>query len=369
MVYIECVTAYIRLGSMPSAESNQIPLVSPNSESERAVTIYDVARRAGVSVATVSRALNQSGFVKASTRQRILEAVSELGYVPNPLAKRLSGSQSGVWGLVVPELDDPYWSEVAQTIERSCREVGIVLLMVASHWSAQEESQAVRIVMRHRVDGVIFCVPSVLESVRTLRRHNIPVVVRGNCAEGAVEEVDQVMGDDYQGGYLATRHLLELGHRRITFIGLPERFGKVQPRYAGYQAALAEEGLTPHVCRWMNTTQQAQALAELAAILEDRAAPTAFVAASDYMAIRAWDLLEWCKRRVPDDISIVGHGNARYSRLIRCGLTTIEHGKEQQTQMVIRMLMERIAQTYTDVPRRELIPTTLIVRGSTRALT
>lgn len=336
---------------------------------ERDATIYDVAQRARVSVATVSRALNQSGYVGASTRRRILAAVTELGYEPNPLAQRLSGRCGGVWGLIVPELDDPYWSEVAQATEGLCRAAGISLIMAASHWDLVGEGEALRMVTRYRVDGVILCQPVVFASIEALRRRNIPVVVRSSCTEGPVVDTDQVMGDDWQGGYLAARHLLDLGHRRIAFIGLPERFGTTQPRYAGHQAALAEKSLVPSVVRWQNTTHEEQALAELSQLLRGPQAPTAFVAASDYMAIRAWDLIEQCRQRVPEDISLVGHGNARYSRLIRCGLTTIDHGKEQQTEMVVRLLTERILGTHAGAPRREIITPTLVVRGSTRTLT
>ncbi len=343
----------------------------PECESEnKAVTIYDVARCARVSVATVSRALNGSGYVSAGARARIEHAVRRLGYRPNPLAQALSGQRSSVWGLLAPELDDPYWSEVAELVDNFCLQNGMGLVVGASHWDAAEELHAARLIARYRPDGIILCTPVSYATIEFLQGEGISVVLRGNCAgkPGLAEDhlgVDQVVSDEPQAVYLLTRHLLGQGHRRIVFVGYGERYGVLQPRYSGYCKALQEEGLEPQFLPWKSTIDSERALQVLSALMAEPHPPTAFLAASEYMAIHTWDWLEACGIHIPEQASLVGYGNSTFSRLIRSGLTTIDDNSSSQTEQAIAMLRERIEGRAPREPRRQIVPVSLVVRGST----
>jgi LacI family transcriptional regulator len=334
----------------------------------RTVTLRDVAKRAGVSIATASRALNRSGYASVEARERIAQAVRELGYVPSPLAQGLSGQSSGVLGLIVPELDDPYWSEIAEVVEGQARLHGSGLIMAASHWDTSQEDEAVRMIARYRPDGVIFCAPANCSNIAVLHRQRVPVVVRGNCANGRVLQVDQVLGDERRGGYVATQHLIDLGHRHILFLGHPKRSGAVQPRYSGYHQALTEHGLQPRSLPW-NIKRDKDAFPNgLSLALEEENKPTALFAPSDYVAIHVWDWLERYGVRVPEDVSLVGYGDSSYGRLMRCGLTTIDESKEAQTDWAMRLLIERIEGEGETPARQHLVSTSLIVRESSQPL-
>jgi LacI family transcriptional regulator len=319
-----------------------------------------------VSIATASRALNRSGYVSAEARERITQAVRELDYVPSPLAQGLSGQSTGVWGLIVPELDDPYWSEIAGVVEGQTRAQGAGLIMAASHWDTAQEDEAIRMIARYRPDGVILCAPANCSSIAVLHRQRIPVVVRGNCADGRALQVDQVLGDERQGGYVATQHLIELGHRRILFLGHAKRSGVVQPRYSGYHQALIECELQPRSLPWHKRNNKDPFQNALSLALEGENKPTALFASSDYVAIHTWDWLERRGTQVPEDVSLVGYGNSSYGRLMRCGLTTIDESKEVQTDRVVQMLIERIEGERFPSARQHLVSTSLLVRESSQ---
>ena len=206
-------------------------------------TIRDVAKTAGVATTTVSRVLNNSGYVSAATRARVEAAIQELGYVPNRVARSLRLKRTHTLALVVTDITNPFWTTVVRGVEDAAHEAGFTVILCNTD---ESESQAGRLPAgaaaeaggRHPVCPGAAATP---EAVELVQRQNVPIVVLDRRVPGA--EVDVVRGDSEGGAYQLVRHLLELGHRRIAVLSGPETVSTSIERVAGYRRALREAGL------------------------------------------------------------------------------------------------------------------------------
>jgi len=208
-------------------------------------TTRDVARRAGVSVATVSAVINKSKYVSPGLAERVEQAIVELGYRPNLVARSLKSGQTHTLGILIPNICDPYWAEVVATIEEVTRQEGYRLLLFDTKEDPALEEGSLRLLAENRADGAIV-VPHSSESaprVERLLERGTAVVLLARQLPGLA--LDAVISDNELAGYLGTRHLLGLGYRRIGFLAFPGHASAGQERLRGYRRALEEFGLTP----------------------------------------------------------------------------------------------------------------------------
>ncbi len=286
-------------------------------------TIRDVAARAGVGIATVSRVLNQSPAVKAETRERILEAIRELDYRPHAAARRLSLGRSLTIGVVLPFLTRPSTVERLRGVQAGLAETEYDLVLYSVGTPEQRDQRFDRLSERARVDGVIsisLC-PTEAQLPR-LAEAGVSLVL----VDAFHRDAPHVIVDDLLGGQLATRHLLALGHRRIGFISdfLDNPFGFVsmKKRFLGYRKSLEEAGL-PFVPRYRQEADhgrpEAAAMAGRLLAMPDR--PSAIFAASDTQALGVLDAAERRDLRVPQDLSVVGYDDIELAA--HTNLTTI----------------------------------------------
>jgi len=206
-------------------------------------TIQDVARAAGVAASTVSRYLNGQLKVSPATEAKVLEAVAELGYVPNAAGRNLARRRSGVIGFVVPEISNPYFGTIADHVVEAVERHGRLVLLCSHRSQSVKQSSYIDLLATGAVDGMLY-----LGSFRSNERlavaiaDGLPVVVVDEPIAG-LPPVSTVVMDDYAGGYQATSYLVALGHRRIAFVSGPDELGSVQERFRGYRDALAKGGL------------------------------------------------------------------------------------------------------------------------------
>jgi len=331
-------------------------------------TIRDVARAAGVSVATVSRVLNRSGPVSATLRTRIHEAARDLRYVPNGAARSLSTRTTHTLGMLLPDLYGEFFSEVIRGADQAARARGFHLLVSSSHASRSEVETALR-AMRGRVDGLVVMSPDV--DARGLAANlpdRLPVVLV-NAAPGdeaGGHTVESIGVDNYGGARAVTAHLLGLGHRRVAIILGAARNQDARERLRGYRDAMREAGIAPEPALELPGDFSDEAGYEAAkAAIALRAPPTAIFASNDAMAIGALGALREAGVRVPDEMAVAGFDDIPVARYVSPPLTTVHvDNAELGTRAVARLVGVLAGSEDARPGARETLPATLVVRAS-----
>jgi LacI family transcriptional regulator len=326
-------------------------------------TIKDVAREAGVSVATVSRVFNDSELVSEATRQTVRDVANRLNYWPHGVARSLITNRTHALGVLLPDLYGEFYSEVIRGIDLEARRTGLHVLVSSSHASACELVAAMRS-MRGRIDGLIVMAPDV-DAPEVLQGwgRSVPLVVLDPGS--AVDECDTISIANYEGAYAMVRHLLALGHRRVAMITGPEGNIDARQRLAGYRQALqaggGEQAGELEIPGDFTEFSGYEAAARLLALAPR---PTAAFAANDYMAVGLMGALSDADVRVPEDIAVTGFDDIAMARYLNPSLTTVHVDMLQMGGRAV----ERVLLMQRDGPaaRRihEVLPTTLVVRRS-----
>ncbi|HEX6307046.1 MAG TPA: LacI family DNA-binding transcriptional regulator [Longimicrobiales bacterium] len=330
-------------------------------------TIRDVAREAGVSVATVSRVFNDSGPVRAETRRRIREVAARLRYAPNSAARTLSTRRTQTVGVLLPDLYGEFFSEVIRGIDQVVQQRSWHLLVSCSHDERSEIEAALR-AMRGRVDGLIVMSPD-LDEHRLMRNlpETLPVVLL-NC-EVADRRFDSLNIDNRGGAYAVVAHLLGLGHRRIGLITGPERNHDARERLRGAREALVGAGIAPapelEIAGDFSESSGHRAVLELLA-LDDP--PTAVFAANDSMAIGALSALGERGVHVPEQMAVTGFDDIPIARYVSPPLTTVRVSIPELGGRAVRRLFEAIEAGPSHERQQERLATTLVVRRSCGAM-
>jgi DNA-binding LacI/PurR family transcriptional regulator len=305
------------------------------------VSIKDIAKAAGVSHSTVSRALSDSPLVSDETKTRIQRLAQEMGYSPNSLARSLVTRQTYTIGVVVTTIADPFIAEVVQGIEATAHDHGYTVILCNSGAVPEREIAAVETLRSKRVDGVIVTSSRVgALYLEHLERIGVPIVLINNHNEDSGRYTFTVTVDNRHGGYLATEHLIQLGHRRIAYVTAPADHSSDLDRMAGYRQALLEAGieLDPALIAPGNgrTDGGERALGALGAL---EAPPTAVFCYNDMTAI---GLLLAARREglaVPGDLAVVGFDDIPFATYCYPPLTTIAQPKVEMGQLAMKMAL------------------------------
>jgi DNA-binding LacI/PurR family transcriptional regulator len=329
----------------------------------RRVNIKDVAQRAGVSISTVSRTLNNTDYpVRPETRKRVLDAAKELGFRPNDLARGLISSKSRTIGLIIPDISNPYYPELSLGVESTAAKHGYSVVFCNTGRSVEKLEEYVDVLLQKRADGIILAgggtqskqASQVLTdfdlAVALVGRHNLPFPsVQINNRKAAKE---------------ATDHLLELGHRRVAFISGPLNLTSVQDRLIGYREALEEHGLEPddRLVREGNFEARSGYSAAMT-LLQGEPRPTAIFAANDRMAISVISAAIDLGLNVPRDLSVVGFDDTILASQIRPALTTVAVPAYEMGTSAVELLLSTLA--GKECPQTVWLSAELIVRQST----
>ncbi len=331
-------------------------------------TMADVARNAGVSVATVSHVLNGTRPVLPHTRQAVLDAMDELGYTPNTLARSLVTSRTRSIGLAVSAISNPYFTEILQGVEAGALEHGYSLLIADPHDDPEHERKVVQLLHERRVDGMIVA-PSAdpRELIAYLRRHKVPTVLLDRLVDLPADGspwVDQVCADSAGPMAQLVTHLAGLGHRRIALVaGLPG-LSTTGERLTGYRDGLATAGLVYDERLVVHgDSESAGAEQATAALLSRASPPTALVTANNAMTIGTLRALRRHGMSVPDDIALCCFDDFAWADLFSPRLTAIAQPSRDIGAQAVRVLLDRLA--APDRPARtERLPCTFMHRTS-----
>ena len=326
-------------------------------------TIREVAQKAQVSYTTVSHVINNTRFVTEETRQRVLAAMEALNYRPNNLARALRRGETCTLGLILPDSANPFFAEVGRSIEEAAFEKGYNIILCNSEGNQDKELRYVKVLSEKQMDGIIFMATGdETGSLLSLMEQDIPIVLVDR--ELPEIETDLVLADNWQGGYLSTQHLIDLGHRRIGCIAGPSFLTPSAQRVTGYRQALSDAGLAYdenlvvqgdfHPQTGREGAHQLLALAE---------PPSAIFVCNDMMAIGVLSMAAALGLRVPDELSVVGFDNIDLGAYAIPPLTTYAQPKVLIGQSAVGMLLERIQDRRLPA-RRMVLPGSLVVRKS-----
>jgi LacI family transcriptional regulator len=327
-------------------------------------TIRDVAKQAGVAPITVSRVVNNSGYVSEKTRARVEAAIADLGYVPNVLARSLRSRRTDTLALIVTDISNPFWTTVARGVEDAASDAGFNVILCNTDESEVEQDKYLRVLLQKQVDGVLL-VParSALEPIQFIRSQDTPAVILDRLIPNA--QADTVRCDSEGGAYQLTRLLLSLGHRQIAVLSGPQGVSTAEDRVAGYQRALTEAGLDldPALVYYgqfslesgYTMTQQ---------MLAATPRPSGLFAGNNFIAIGALRALRDTGLQVPEDLALVGFDDLPADLVVDPFLTVAAQPAYEMGQQATELLLRRLSGEAPEAYQEVLLPTEIIVRQS-----
>ncbi len=329
-------------------------------------TIKAVAERAGVSVTTVSHALNRPERVTPELRERVTRAAAELGYQPNPIARSLRTGRTGLVAMIIPDICNPFFPEVTRAAQDELATAGFDTVIyntdVPAGMAPTYLGHYLRQLAPKRFDGAIIADPATLDTEGVFERLMVPGVYIGHPFPSVI---DYVAVDEYAIGYEATSYLIGRGHRRVAHITGEPRFFSACERRRGYLAALADHGLPEdEQLIYPGTFLRAAGSAGIRRLLSLDRPPTAVFVASDVMAIAALGTAYDLGLRVPDDLAIIGVDNIQESSDVRPMLTTVDHNGRTLGRVSAQLLLRRLGGEKPAQPEAVIVPHQIVERAS-----
>ena len=325
-------------------------------------TLEMVAREAGVSPSTVSRILNGTAVVSGLKKQAVDEAIAKLGFVPNPMARGLAGGRTLSIGVVTQAIDSPFYGAALRGIEDELDPLGYSPLFVSGHWNAAAEARCIDVLRSRRVDGIIVLTGRLTDQALEACAKSLPVVVTGRTL--AAPGLFSLNFDNFEGGRLATRHLIELGHRRIAFIAGDQDHPDANERLRGYCAALEAAGIAFEPALVVpGDYHEVSGLLAVNRLLESQQHFSAIFAANDQMAFGASLGLQRRSLRVPEDVSLVGFDDLPTSVYAIPPLSTVQQPAYDLGRLAATAMLQLLA---GEVPQVVMPAPQLVSRESSR---
>ena len=330
------------------------------------VSIYDVAEKAGVSVVTVSRVLNNATTVRETSKAKVLAAVEALNYQPSAAARSLAKGKTNVIGIILPNLSDPFLSEVVLNVDLTLERMGYALaISVIDDTETMFLERTNFFMQQERADGILVLTPLFEDDfVQSLQKKGIPFVIMDN--QRYPFTVPSVVVDNFKGGYDAAKYLLNKGHERIAYIGGPEKLLSAEDRLSGFSKALAELGLSP-VGIFKGEFEIETGFRATLELIQSGQRATAVFAGDDHIAFGIIDALRMNQLRVPEDMSVIGFDDHPFSGKLHPLLTTLKQPAKEMAEAAVDMLMSIMRK---EVKRNAIVKLepSLIERESVRNL-
>ncbi|NOY10471.1 MAG: LacI family transcriptional regulator [Spirochaetes bacterium] len=331
------------------------------------VTIKDIARKLNLSYSTVSRALNSSSLVNDKTMRVIKEEAERMGYMPNALARGLVLQKSGIIGMIIPDITNPFFPALARGAEDAALARGYNLLVCNSDWNIALETRHVKLIEEKKVDGLILASINLQnEYLEKVIEREYPLVFVSRLYPGV--NVSFVGVDTEYGGYLAGRHLAGLGHRKVAFVGGSFNVRSVQGRYKGFIKALAEYGIEFDKSLAIEGEFNIESgYQKVLTLLKERTDITGIFAANDLVAVGIIRAARELGYSIPGDLSIIGYDDIFLSSLPGIELTTIFQEKRRMGELAVKLLLDEInGKKHLKKKKKRIILTPrLIVRKTT----
>ena len=328
------------------------------------VTLRDIAKEAGVSTTTISRALNNKPDVSSKTKDKIIKIAKNLGYTPNLLAKSLRSKKSKTIGVVLADISNPFFSAVAKGVENAARKKSYSIILCNTDEEYEKEEEALQVLVEKRVDGLLITpVQKEYKDILRIKEQKIPLVLVGRHFDTI--GTNSVVSDDSLGGFLATEYLIKKGHRKILYISGPLHISSASERLNGYKEALKKYKISfkKKLVRGY-TAKMDEAYMLMRKLLKEKLDFTAIFTFSDFLAFGIMKALREEKLKIPDDVAVVGYDDIEFSSILEIPLTTVHMPKYRLGMEGTNMLIDEIEGKNSGKPQKLVIKPELIVRES-----
>lgn len=328
-------------------------------------TIYEVSKLAGVSLATVSRVMNDSGKVTAKTRKRVESAMRELGYRPNSIARSLASNRTNSVGVLVPMFYGPFYGEILSGLETELRDAGKHVIITAGHSDEASEKAGIEFLLSRNCDALILHADAVDdEYLEKLFRGPVPTVLIGRKVRGFEDRCINL--DNELGGYLATKAVVVLGHRKLAYISGPLWKHDARDRLEGHKRALQEHGIEfdPRLL-YEGDFQESSGSRGMEDLLQTGRPFSVVICANDEMAAGALGVAREKGLEIPDDISVIGFDNVFFTRYFRPRLSTIDYQISGMGRMAARSVLKTVY-GHEDLEIQNLFEPTVVMRSSVK---
>lgn len=328
-------------------------------------TIKDIAEKAGVSYATVSRALNNHKDVNDETRKKVIKIAREIGYQPNAIAQGLVKKETRTIGLVIPDITNPFFPEVASGIEDAAEEAGYTIFLCNTNWSKEREANYLDVLLQKQVDGLIIAPSS--ENLNHLKR----VLQSGRKVIFISRMIrhpnsTSIIIDNVSGAQMAVEHLIDKGHKRIGLIGGFKDISASRERLKGYRYAMEMNSLEINESYIKSGDfKRETGHVMMHELLKLKPAPTAVFAVNDLLALGAIQAIKEEGLSIPGDVAVIGFDDIEFASLPEIQLTTVSQPKYDMGRMAVDTLLEILAGDDNNINKKIMLEPRLIVRGST----
>jgi DNA-binding LacI/PurR family transcriptional regulator len=332
-------------------------------------TIKDIAKKVGVSTATVSRYINNSGYVSEEMRKKLEAAIREADYVPNNVAISLKTQKTRIIGIVIPDLFNVSFMDTVKAINDAAVGEGYQTIILNSEESAEKERKILDVLISRRVDGILVATAnSSGENILKIDRKKLPIVLldRDVCNSDAKVVLDCVANDNFNGAYQMVRYLISLGHRRIAVLASDREQPHLQARLDGYFQAMKESGIPVNPGYIQRTDLDFESgyqnALRLMSIHSDP--PTAIFAFSNLASLGAISALNDLQLRIPQDVSLCGFGEFKYHKILRPDLTVVNQRSYTVGKIAAEIMLRKIQDKGTWTPSRVILPADILYRSS-----
>ena len=320
-------------------------------------TIKDVAKKANVSVATVSRVINNTGYVNAETRQMVLDAITELGYIPNELARSLFKKQSKIIGLIVPHLSTIFFAELLESLEDSLANHGFKLMIFNAKDDIEREKKIMQVFNQYNLDGIILVAHT--KQTKNYADLHIPVITIDHKMN---DETPSITSDNEQGGRLAAEKLIENGCKKVLHLQGPSFLLTVSNRNKGFNETIEKAGIALHTIDLAFVRPDFHLIEQF---IQSHPDADGIFCSTDILAMHALRALHKMNRQVPEDVAVIGYDNIELCELVTPNLTTIDQPIEQIAEAAVASLLALIDKKIPE-PLHKVMPVKLIERESTK---
>jgi len=327
-------------------------------------TIKEIAKLAGVSTATVSRVINNYPHISKKTRLRVQEVIQKFGYTPNAVARSLVTRKTATIGLVLSDITNPFYAEIARGIEDEARKYNYNVIFCSTDNTPEIQKTYIDLLYEKRVDGLIFASARIHDpDIEKLALEGIPFVLVNRKLEGI--KTNYVVVDNFLGAYVVAEHLIKLGHQRIGFIRGPLDYSTGIDRLEGYKKALLTYNIefNGRLIKQGDFKRKSGYLA-CKEFLRMRNRPTAIFGSNDFMALGAWEAILEASLRVPEDIALVGFDDIELTSLKGIELTTVSQEKYRMGIKAVKILVDNIKHKEKKMTHQIILKPKLIIRKS-----
>ena len=357
------VVPRLRVGACFRFEGG-VTIVTSGDGRRKRVSGHDIARLAGVSQSTVSRVINDHPRIAPETRERVRKAMEELGYTPNAAARTLITGRSHLIGLVVSNISNPFYPPLVEAIVNAAEDAGFHVILGNAQEDATRQLEFLRLLAEHQVDGAILtsALGAIAPELSRFAETGPPLVLVNRVLPDA--RIDSVLIDNERGGYLATEHLIALGHTRIAYVGGNQDASTNHQRFAGFRQAMEDAGIPvpdDHVNHGDYTRLSGSIIAKR--LLQLPEPPTALVCADDLIALGCMEGLHAAGLQVPDDVALVGFDDIPSASLHGIGLTTVRQPTVEMGERAVKLMLDRL-EHQDRAPVVDMLPAELIIRTS-----